>query len=273
MEDFHQALGSLGLARARFRIFAQHVELNLRLNDLYQQTINGAPAGGNLLQHICALLLLLNGVPNALQLSLNPIHTNEKLFLLLDGKARLGDSVQKGQVLLRVQSADLSSAYSDYQKAVADEQLTRTQLERAQLLYDKGAISLNDLQVALTPTEVLAAWRAGGDFVKVFPCAQVGGDKYIKALKLSLPQIPLIAAGGVNQQTALDFMLAGATAIGVGTDLIPIEALERRQAERIRELAFRFAGYVKEARARMEPAKRTASKGQKFTGTENCDVP
>jgi len=63
-------------------------------------------------------------------------------------KARLGDTVQKGQVLLRVQSADLSGAYSDYQKAVADEQLTRTQLERAQLLYDKGAISLNDLQVA-----------------------------------------------------------------------------------------------------------------------------
>jgi membrane fusion protein, heavy metal efflux system len=63
-------------------------------------------------------------------------------------KARLGDTVQKGQVLLRVQSADISSAFSDYQKAVADEQLTRTQLERAQLLYKEGAISLNDLQVA-----------------------------------------------------------------------------------------------------------------------------
>jgi cobalt-zinc-cadmium efflux system membrane fusion protein len=62
--------------------------------------------------------------------------------------ARLGDTVKKGQVLLRVQSADVAGAYSDYQKAVADEQLTRTQFERAQLLYDKGAISLNDLQVA-----------------------------------------------------------------------------------------------------------------------------
>jgi membrane fusion protein, heavy metal efflux system len=62
--------------------------------------------------------------------------------------ARLGDTVNKGQVLLRVQSADIAGAYSDYQKAVADEQLTSTQLERAQLLYDKGAISLNDLQVA-----------------------------------------------------------------------------------------------------------------------------
>ncbi len=63
-------------------------------------------------------------------------------------KARLGDTVQKGQVLLRVQSADMSAAFSDYRKAVADEQLARTQLDRAKLLYDKGAISLNDLQVA-----------------------------------------------------------------------------------------------------------------------------
>jgi cobalt-zinc-cadmium efflux system membrane fusion protein len=62
--------------------------------------------------------------------------------------ARLGDAVKKGQLLLRVESADVASAFSDYQKAVADEQLTRTQLERAQLLYDKGAFSLNDLQVA-----------------------------------------------------------------------------------------------------------------------------
>src|SRR5690348_7587020 len=67
---------------------------------------------------------------------------------VVETKARLGDTVQKGQVLLRVQSADISSAFSDYQKAVADEQLTRTQLERAQLLYERGAISLNDLQVA-----------------------------------------------------------------------------------------------------------------------------
>ena len=63
-------------------------------------------------------------------------------------KARLGDTIEKGQVLLTVQSADISGAFSDYQKAVADEQLSRTQLERAKLLYDKGAISLNDLQVA-----------------------------------------------------------------------------------------------------------------------------
>ena len=63
-------------------------------------------------------------------------------------KARLGDTVTKGQVLLRVQSADMSGAFSDYRKALADEQLSRTQLERSKLLYDKGAVSLNDLQIA-----------------------------------------------------------------------------------------------------------------------------
>jgi cobalt-zinc-cadmium efflux system membrane fusion protein len=63
-------------------------------------------------------------------------------------KARLGDTVKKGQVLLRVQSADMSGAFSDYRKALADEQLARTQMERAKLLYDKGAISLNDMQIA-----------------------------------------------------------------------------------------------------------------------------
>ncbi len=67
---------------------------------------------------------------------------------VIEIKARLGDEVQKGQVLLRVQSPDISGAFSDYQKAVADEKLAHTQLERAQLLYGKGAISLNDRQVA-----------------------------------------------------------------------------------------------------------------------------
>jgi 2-dehydro-3-deoxyphosphogluconate aldolase / (4S)-4-hydroxy-2-oxoglutarate aldolase len=103
----------------------------------------------------------------------------------------------------------------------------------------------------LTPTEVVGAWRAGADFVKVFPCAPVGGDHYIKSLKTALPQIALIAAGGVNQKTAMDFILAGATAIGVGAELIPIEAIRLRKPERIRELARRFIGYVKAGRDRL----------------------
>ena len=69
---------------------------------------------------------------------------------------------------------------------------------------------------ALTPTEVIMAWKAGSDFVKVFPCSQVGGPGYIRALKAPFPHVPLIASGGVNQQTASDFILAGAVALGIG---------------------------------------------------------
>lgn len=113
---------------------------------------------------------------------------------------------------------------------------------------------------ALTPTEVIEAWDAGSDFVKIFPCAQVGGEAYIKALKVALPQIPLIAAGGVNQHTAAGFILAGAVAIGVGTELIPVDAIKQRETERIRELAHRFIGFVKDARRRLEPPKAASAK-------------
>lgn len=102
---------------------------------------------------------------------------------------------------------------------------------------------------ALTPTEVMMAWKAGPDFVKIFPCSQVGGATYIRALKKPFPDVPMIAAGGVNQQTASDFILAGAIAIGVGKDLIPLEAIERRQSHRIHELAHRFLAMVKAARS------------------------
>lgn len=101
---------------------------------------------------------------------------------------------------------------------------------------------------ALTPTEVIAAWKAGSDFVKIFPTTPVGGVQYIRALKVPLPQIPLIVSGGVNQLTALDFIVAGASAIGVGGELLPIEALTFRQENRIHELARRFINMVKEGR-------------------------
>ena len=101
---------------------------------------------------------------------------------------------------------------------------------------------------ALTPTEVITAWKAGSDFVKVVPCAQVGGDSYIRALKRPLPQVPLIAAGGVNQQTATNFILSGASALGIGEALIPKESIKLRQSERIRELARRFVGFVETGR-------------------------
>lgn len=109
----------------------------------------------------------------------------------------------------------------------------------------------------LTPTEVITAWKAGSDFVKVVPCAQVGGDSYIRALKAPLPQVQMIAAGGVNQLTALNFILAGATALGVGRELIPREAIRLRQTDRIQELARRFVSFV--ANGRVQAGARTDS--------------
>jgi len=97
---------------------------------------------------------------------------------------------------------------------------------------------------ALTPTEVIAAWKAGSDFVKVVPCAAVGGENYLKALKTPLAQVPLIAAGGVNQQTATGYILAGAVALGIGQALFPWEAVTLRQSNRMRELARRFLNSV-----------------------------
>jgi 2-dehydro-3-deoxyphosphogluconate aldolase/(4S)-4-hydroxy-2-oxoglutarate aldolase len=103
---------------------------------------------------------------------------------------------------------------------------------------------------ALTPTEVIVAWRAGADLIKVFPCAQLGGDSYIRALRGPLPHVPLIASGGVNQSTALNFVLAGTVALGVGEELIPTDAVKGRREDRILELARRFKAIVREGRGR-----------------------
>lgn len=102
---------------------------------------------------------------------------------------------------------------------------------------------------ALTPTDIIAAWKLGPDFVKVVPCGHVGGDSYIRDLKAMFPTVPLIAAGGVNQRTAFNFIAAGAVALGIGGELIPREAIRRRQPDRIAELARRFTNSVNNARA------------------------
>lgn len=106
---------------------------------------------------------------------------------------------------------------------------------------------------ALTPTEIINAWKAGADFVKVFPCTTLGGDSYIRALKAALPQIPLVAGGGVQQHTAGNYISAGASAIGVGRELFTHEAVRMRKAQWILELARRYINIVKNTRAVQSP--------------------
>jgi 2-dehydro-3-deoxyphosphogluconate aldolase / (4S)-4-hydroxy-2-oxoglutarate aldolase len=107
---------------------------------------------------------------------------------------------------------------------------------------------------ALTPTEIIEAWTVGSDLVKVFPCGQVGGAKYIKALKGPLPQIPLVPTGGVNLSTAAEFIEAGAAALGIGGELIQPEALKSKKPELIVETARKFLEIVVAARAKARSA-------------------
>jgi 2-dehydro-3-deoxyphosphogluconate aldolase/(4S)-4-hydroxy-2-oxoglutarate aldolase len=104
---------------------------------------------------------------------------------------------------------------------------------------------------ALTPTEVMTAWDAGVDFVKIFPCSNMGGPSYIKALKGPLPHVPLVPTGGVNLETAADYIRAGAAALGVGGELVLKHAFQERKPELISKLAMRYAELVKEARTAM----------------------
>jgi 2-dehydro-3-deoxyphosphogluconate aldolase/(4S)-4-hydroxy-2-oxoglutarate aldolase len=108
---------------------------------------------------------------------------------------------------------------------------------------------------ACTPTEIITAWKAGADFVKVFPCSAMGGAGYIRALRGPFPAIPFIAAGGVNQTTVAEFILAGANAVGIGGDLIHQEAIRRRERDWIRELSRRYVGIIKQARSEKAPPK------------------
>lgn len=107
---------------------------------------------------------------------------------------------------------------------------------------------------ALTPTEIHNAWKAGTDCVKVFPCSLIGGDNYIRSLRRPFPKIPLIPGGGITQQNASHYLLAGAAALSIGKELIPRESMLLHKPDRIRELTRRFVQIVKTTRARLAEA-------------------
>jgi 2-dehydro-3-deoxyphosphogluconate aldolase/(4S)-4-hydroxy-2-oxoglutarate aldolase len=108
---------------------------------------------------------------------------------------------------------------------------------------------------ALTPTEILTAWEAGADVVKVFPASSMGGAKYLKSIKAPLPQIELIPTGGVSLASAAEFLEAGALALGVGADLVDPKAIAKGQPETITENARKYLAIVQNFHAsRAQPA-------------------
>jgi 2-dehydro-3-deoxyphosphogluconate aldolase / (4S)-4-hydroxy-2-oxoglutarate aldolase len=103
---------------------------------------------------------------------------------------------------------------------------------------------------ALTPTEVITAWRAGADYVKIFPCSAMGGASYLKSLRAPFPELKLIPTGGVTLQTAADFLNAGARALGVGADLVNLGALAEAKPERITDAARAYLQIIRDSRAK-----------------------
>lgn len=101
---------------------------------------------------------------------------------------------------------------------------------------------------ALTPTEIVRAWRAGADMVKVFPCSALGGASYVKSLKAPLPQIDLVPTGGVSLATVADFIRAGASAVGAGADLVDVTKARENKASAVSENARKYLEAIKAAR-------------------------
>lgn len=107
---------------------------------------------------------------------------------------------------------------------------------------------------ALTPTEILTAWEAGADAVKVFPCGAVGGAKYIKAVKAPLPHVLLVPTGGVNLETLPEFLKAGASAVGVGAELIDAQNIREGKYEVFEERAKKFLDVAAKTRESIKAA-------------------
>jgi 2-dehydro-3-deoxyphosphogluconate aldolase / (4S)-4-hydroxy-2-oxoglutarate aldolase len=123
-----------------------------------------------------------------------------------------------------------------------------TDAKTIELAIHRGVVMMAG---ALTPTEVAFAWQLGVDYVKVFPCSAVGGPSYIRALKAPYPEIPLVPTGGVNLDTAGDFLKAGAAALGIGGELVQAAALKSGKTEVITEAAKKYVEIVHRTREHM----------------------
>jgi 2-dehydro-3-deoxyphosphogluconate aldolase / (4S)-4-hydroxy-2-oxoglutarate aldolase len=130
---------------------------------------------------------------------------------------------------------------------------TVTDAAQAEATIDAGAktkeLGRISIPGALTPTEVITAWRAGADYVKIFPCSAMGGASYLKSLLAPFPELKLIPTGGVTLQTAADFLKAGARALGVGTDLVNTPAIAEGRPEIVTNAARAYLEVIRAARS------------------------
>ena len=127
-----------------------------------------------------------------------------------------------------------------------------THLEVINMTKSKKKISIPG---ALTPTEVITAWRAGADYDKIFPCSAVGGASYLKSLLAPFPHLKLIPTGGVTLESAASFLEAGARALGVGSDLANLAAIDAGNPEKITATASAYLKVVAQVREAQQPVK------------------
>jgi 2-dehydro-3-deoxyphosphogluconate aldolase/(4S)-4-hydroxy-2-oxoglutarate aldolase len=184
-------------------------------------------------QAVCAggipILELTMTVPGA-------IDVIKELKRTLGGQALIG----AGTVLTAEAAAQCLKAGAEFLVSPGFDRKTVRFAKREGVLIMAGA---------LTPTEVITAWNAGSDFVKIFPCGNVGGPSYIKALKAALPQIPMVPTGGVNTATAAQFLQAGASALGIGGELVSAAALKTGNLAAITEAARQYLSIVQATRS------------------------
>jgi 2-dehydro-3-deoxyphosphogluconate aldolase / (4S)-4-hydroxy-2-oxoglutarate aldolase len=159
------------------------------------------------------------------------------LKIIADVRRRLGDRVLLGAGTVLDTETARAAFLAGAEFLVSP--TVNTDVIRMARRYDKVV-----MPGAFTPTEVLTAWEAGADFVKVFP-ADVGGPAYLKALKGPLPQVRLLPTGGVNLETISAFLKAGASAVGLGSALVDASAVRNGDMDRIRDLAERYVDAVR----------------------------
>lgn len=194
------------------------------------------PTSGNVLAMAEALI---EGGLTVIELSLTMTDVHSLIARLVD---RFGDrvSIGAGTVLTLAEVDAVQMAGASFMVSPVTD---------PEVVQHAKACGLAVFPGALTPTEVVTAWKAGADLVKVFPCHSLGGADYLRALKAPLPQIDLLPTGGITRLNAANYLRAGATALGMGSDLVDLELLLTHGRSALTERAREYLTLVQTARA------------------------